>query len=664
MNKLSESQVKTLNTAIDKTMDIIDSGNVDPNDAIIKVAQDMKLTKDYIPVIVAAYNNGTQYATREKGHSITEKTAKFKLADETIICNKLYNNNTKSAGYYKTGDDFFDLPISVTLSNSDKKYANLLYAPVPEYTTKKASAEYMFKAEQHITDSVNSIRDDVSMEKQAAADAYNDAIKDLAYYLRRVDAPSVPYAMKLASIVHGNEGVAIIKDATKRFSLPLKTKQLEPVIPASSQFYKECSLCITKLAEYNKACDDELSALHACADMLKPVVTKRVNSIYKQSSSSNMSPSYFFQKKKDSVKQAASILPEALSNSRHDARGRKLTNSDLSGLEALLKPQWRDLNVYEHNIMRSLDDPEHESKLRDIAVSANIADLINTDEYLSDKDPEEVIDAYNELMEIAPEIHNKKPLLRAALRQYMESGGIDVQSLGLIGDIGRKTESRRDDANKALAERVDKMLEMDEKGQAELRKWEREDRLIEAANRFAKSEREAGEKARSEESKKQRKAKAQTDMYRAALDYNSSINSNKLKLDMARAGAKADALAKRDKALMDFVINSFDPTKKNNAVEVNEIMSDPALFNSSALSDEERKHYVDLYKAYGGDMDAIGRSNRIRNGFTPTEITRNSLYSYADHNSTIPLSPRRSSRDPYKDIEIGTEVIVPTIKIE
>ena len=133
---------------------------------------------------------------------------------------------------------------------------------------------------------------------------------------------------------------------------------------------------------------------------------------------------------------------------------------------------------------------------------------------------------------------------------------------------------------------------------------------------------------------------------------------------MARAGEKADALAKRDKAIMDFGINSFDPTKKNNAVELNEIMSDPVLFNSSALSDEERKHYVDLYKAYGGDMAAIGKSNRIRSKYTPTEITRNSLYSYVDHNSTIPLSPRRSSRDPYKDIDIGEEVTVPIIKIE
>ena len=159
--------------------------------------------------------------------------------------------------------------------------------------------------------------------------------------------------------------------------------------------------------------------------------------------------------------------------------------------------------------MRALDDPEQEAKLRDIAVTANITDLINTDEYLSDKDPEEVIDAYNELMEIAPEIHNKKPLLRAALRQYMESGGIDVQSLGLIGDAGRKAESRRDDEKKLLSDTVNKMLEAEEKGRSERQRHEWDVERDTLARELTVSEGRKQRAAQAEEGRKQRSAQRQ-----------------------------------------------------------------------------------------------------------------------------------------------------------
>lgn len=541
MNKLSEAQVKKLNSAIDNVMDIVDN-HVDPNDAIVKVAQDMNLTPDYIPVIVAAYNNGSQYAQREKGSTIAEKTAKFNLANEAIIKEKLYGNSKQANARYVESDDFFDFPVGVFVE--DKKPINALYAPVIKSASYRRDSDTAARTEQRITDGVNTVVESIRMEKSAALDAYDDAIKDFAYYLRRADAPSIPMAIKLAGTVYGVAGPMAIKEAALRFELPLKEKRLEPIISANSQFYKVCSNCLEKLASYNKICDEELVLLSKCANTLKPIVSNRLNAIHKQSSVNNSSPAYFFKKKSSITKEAspARIFTPLFASPENDAKGSKLTNSDVSGLEALVRPQWRTLNPYEHNIMRSFDDPEHEATLRNIIVESNITDLLNSDEYLSDKDPEEVIEAYNELMEIAPEIHNKKPLLRAALRQYMESGGIDVQSLGLIGDIGRRTESRSDDAKRMLSENVNKMLESEEKARSEeaRRTWEalRDKQRAE----LTVSEGRKDRMARAEEGRKQRSNQRQIaearnayDKFKAKLDAENKDKDREARLVAERA---------------------------------------------------------------------------------------------------------------------------------
>lgn len=563
MNKLSEKQVKNLDIAIDKTMDMIDATGCDPNDAIIKVASDLKLTPDYIPVIVAAYNNGAQYAQRENGSSILEKTAKFPIANIDCINNKLYKLQKKASSVvYEVDDDFFDYPASVVLPN-DNRDKQLLYTPVVKAASYNRENTTQLKYETRVHEGVNSVVESIRMEKSAAADAYDDAIKDLAYYLRQSTSPSVPYATKLANLVYGTTGNIIIKAAADRFSLPSKPKYMEPVVSERDALYTHCDNCIKKLAEYNTICDQELALLSKCAKALKPIVTKRVDAIREKQANNDTCPAYFFEKKKQiateqSTKSAAAPFLPSIGGYDKDTRPEQLPFSDMAGLEALIHPQWRDLNKYEHNIMRSLDDPAQDAALRDIAVKTNLIDLINSDEYLSDKDPEEVIDAYNELMEIAPEIHNKKPLLRAALRQYLESGGIDIQSLGLIGDVGRKAESREDAKKTELINQIEKVLDYADKAKYEERNAKREDERFEKQKELTISEGRKQRSAQAEENRKQRSEtrKLQKERERAERDRALLVS-----LDAAR-----DRQAERDlERLKDSLTRGRNSEERRNA---------------------------------------------------------------------------------------------------
>ena len=304
--------------------------------------------------------------------------------------------------------------------------------------------------------------------------------------------------------------------------------------------------------------------------------------------------------------------------------------------------------------MRSMDDPEHEAKLRDIAVSANLTDLINTDEYLSDKDPEEVIDAYNELMEIAPEIHNKKPLLRAALRQYMESGGIDVQSLGLIGDIGRKTESRADDTKKMLAENVNKMLESEERARADRAKQLWDEQREKMRSELTVSEGRKDRMARAEEARKQRasqrqiaEARSDYEKFKALLQHQDSVASLKAKRDLALAGEKADILIQKSKDINRLIDDSLDLSNRYSIPNLNDTFKDSRAFN--ALDDKYRSKYVNAYKNYGYDPNDIFTSNnKLRRGVTDAVSMDNAVTAFKNRVS----SPSMSSIRNYYDIDI------------
>lgn len=645
MNKLSEHQVSTLNQAIDKTMDIIDETGVDPNTAIIKVAQSMHLTPDYIPVIVAAYNNGAQYAQRENGNSILEKTAKFPIANIDAINKALYKTQKKASAVYALSDDFFDYPATVVLANSNNNANKLLYTPVVKAASYRRENTTQIKNEDRVNDGVNSVLESIRMEKSAAADAYDDAIKELGYYLKLNASPSVPYSEKLASLVYGKPGSIIIKAAADRFSLSTKPKQFEPVVSEKDSLYTLCDSCIKKLAEYDKICEQEMSLMAKCASMLRPIVDRRTKEIYKESSLNDNSPAYFFEKKKiDSSEQlekkaAPFSLIESSLNYDKNPQGNKLTYSDLSALEALSKPQWRDLNEYEHNIMRSLDDPEQEAKLRDITVKTNLIDLINSDEYLSDQDPEEIIDAYNELMEIAPEIHNKKPLLRAALRQYMESGGIDVQSLGLIGDVGRKSESREDAKKTELINQIEKMLDYANKAKYEERNSKREDERWEKQKELTISEGRKQRAAQAEENRKQRSEQRKLVKERERAERDREL----LRLADAEKGRQAQRdletlkdsltrgrdkinnqsardtkyLERRDEAVADFLNRWTRSGGKNRSIyDINN-----SLQNFNSLDAADRRAIYDAYDEMGLGSSAGSHLSNKKTNFTVNPTT-------------------------------------------
>ena len=110
MNTPTKEQRAKIDQAIDTVTSICSSGKISPSKAIAKVASDMKLTADYLPIIVRAYNTGAATVHREDSHTLQEKAASYPIAYLDEVLSLLQKNfpMNKKASAEKPRDTFWE----------------------------------------------------------------------------------------------------------------------------------------------------------------------------------------------------------------------------------------------------------------------------------------------------------------------------------------------------------------------------------------------------------------------------------------------------------------------------------------------------------------------------------------------------------------------------
>ncbi len=95
-------------------------------------------------------------------------------------------------------------------------------------------------------------------------------------------------------------------------------------------------------------------------------------------------------------------------------------------------------------IESQLDDPDHMEELKSIQARAVLHDMMNNDEVINGYDPTEVIDVYNELVQLSPSAATRPAMLRPLLRQRLTAGSLqpfDVQQMSQTESDVRKTQA-------------------------------------------------------------------------------------------------------------------------------------------------------------------------------------------------------------------------------
>lgn len=496
MNTPTQAQRNKIDFAIDKVTSLCtEDPTLTPSEAIVKVATDMQLTQDYLPIIVRAYNTGAAAIHREGANTVQEKVASYPIADLDTVYSLLLQEHpfNKTAAVAEPKDSFWKFnadyywPDAWDYLKSEPDFSDWRRPQV-----KMAHCtDYKDKLDRNASKTITMIADEATRVKQAAILKRDQALDDVEYELCKYAGVDLNDARRYAELAYGQEGLNVINKIIQDNRLEKKAR-VKMFLDDDHPFAKAFERFVDNNEQVKKASIQERQILEACIDALGETVQPKDRYVEGMSEIDRLfKEAELHHGKKKFFKQAYTPL------SADPVTG-------MTGLEMLNHPGWGGLDPFERELMYGLTDPRHESELRQIRVQTILTDLLNTDPYLKEKDPDEVIDAINEILEVNPDLHNNKPMLRVALRQYMESGGLDIPTLGMLGDYGKEDRDRK---AKEESERADRGIRAGQElnrrvTEQEERDYQREyqrARDAEEDKRYSDAEKKENERYKSEQ---------------------------------------------------------------------------------------------------------------------------------------------------------------------
>ena len=591
MNTPTQAQRNKIDSAIDKVASLCAADNaITPSQAIAKVASDMSLTPDYLPIIVRAYNTGAAAVHRDSSNTLQEKVASYPIADvdevfrilkEDFPLNKKATIEQPKDEFWKHNADYY-WPNAWDHLKKEPDFSDWKRPPV-----KMAKCtDFRDKAERNSQDTVGMIADEATRMKYAAKSKVEQSIEKIEAELCKYAGVDLDDARRYAELSYGKEGRDLIDKLIKENHLEKKAR-IKTFLDDAHPFARAFEEFADNSEKFKKAAAMEREVLEACVDTLGESIPAKDRYIEGMADIDAMFKQGEDNRKKKIIKKA--YIP--LSSDPY---------SGMTGLEMLNHPSWKGLDRFERELMYSLADPSHEAKIRNIRVQTLLADLLNTDPYLKEKNPEEVINAINEILEVNPDLHRSKAMLRVALRQYMESGGMDIPTLGMLHDYGKEDRDRRREEASDRAERSSQEASERNRRLDELARDTRETQYRAARDAIAdqqfenqRKDRQAELKARSDAEKARMKAeKAMSDQAISSRE-NMDAENRRQRQEMWR---QDNILAKQK--LRDDNYNSEEDRKNRLAVEKQRSSNQAKLEKDMAKAQAKYEQVLNQWRDY------------------------------------------------------------------
>jgi len=89
------------------------------------------------------------------------------------------------------------------------------------------------------------------------------------------------------------------------------------------------------------------------------------------------------------------------------------------------------------NAVTKFEDPNWRDSLQSIKIRTMLHDLMTNDEVISGYDENEVIDAFNEIHDIAPQASTNSAVMRDMLRRRLVQGGVESMELGQLAQLNK-----------------------------------------------------------------------------------------------------------------------------------------------------------------------------------------------------------------------------------
>ena len=417
MNKLSDASEKAIAKALTKAADLVNEG-ASPDDAIVKVATELRIPYGHVRLMAHAYNNGRSIGHFRAHADLQEKAASFALADSVNILQRMFPAETKTAteAFLDTviSDDYSMSPVGwigrrVAVEKRAEHSIDLakVWGVTPGETVSPRDPEIV--ASKAISN-VLSLKKEASERRQAVVTTgyqLGRAFDALVGYFKTAGCLPFPAVQHSASLAGGARAKRLLERIAHEN--PQFTKQASRTahnVDWTQPPYVTIAETLQATDKWKQAQADastfEKEATEKSADHLRPFV---------QASVSHVITGSVWDARLQTEKQA--IHPLSLGVGAAIGGG-------VTGMARAFVPKPRSKMIDDR--VNALAGTEHEEKLREIRTKTMLHDLMLNDPVISGYSPEQVTQAFNRISDATPYAAQKHIMLQALLRKYLEQG--------------------------------------------------------------------------------------------------------------------------------------------------------------------------------------------------------------------------------------------------
>jgi hypothetical protein len=421
MSRMTKEGETRLRDALDEVVDLVNDGK-DPDDAIVKVATDRSVPAGHVNLMVAAYNTGRTTRHRESHSSLLDKAADFPIADAPSILERLYPTRVKSAAAIER-----EAGVHVSYSLSPAWYARNRHETGMEKAAKAADWRMVDKAvplyptvrDQEAGERVKLARQKTAMaDEQDRLEASRVQNEIMLGFEKLAEYFGTPGNLALADVrenvetLFGKEGVAIVNQLRRTRPNLVKTAATGRFHSAMGEPYHTVAHLVDLAGRLRhvvngneKRASDRAAALE---ELERPFVSAPRSSL---------------------------LDPLPLPGTKAAADAGFWPNFNALVAKDVAEPMWAGLRPPDKDKLvdkqlSAIATPEHEQQLRDIKTRAMLEEMLTHDPVLSGHHRDEVLNAFNEVSQLAPRSSQQPLLMNALLRKRLQQGSLDPFDLG------------------------------------------------------------------------------------------------------------------------------------------------------------------------------------------------------------------------------------------
>lgn len=447
------------------------NNNVSPNEAIVKVATDMRIPHGHIQLIVNAYNTGRTTVQRKSSDNVWEKAADFELADTSKILDRMYPDAfKKQADVHRENVVSYEYDLSPhwvakreSLEKQARKFDWKMVDKPVEYPVDPTVDYRKAKVAAHKLD----LEVDEARRRASVAWTYAvDATQDLANYFKHAGHRPYCEVKDNAVAMWGEPAEALFRQIDEKF--PQYKKQSAAAIPAPARgtAYELVQRCMEAneafqalrqahtekqaSAERQKeelmrpfvpgpkldpvlglpvsgsvvTATSEKQAGGFMGDLVKHYVMRKVVEPY---SIDNILKDPVMYPSKDSGLPPKTTIPEGAGATGVRAMPSVLTyglGKPQAYYDAAKERLHGNKSDYDPDKLKqeSILGEDHQQDLDELDHQSMLTDILSNDEVLSHRDPHKVLQAYGDVRNTFPRVAANPDMLRAVLRDKLEKG--------------------------------------------------------------------------------------------------------------------------------------------------------------------------------------------------------------------------------------------------